>query len=217
MAAGTLNPGPRAQSMARRLARSAERAGLDAGDVARIVRAFHETLAARTELASTPEHFAYLHPARNVLILIEDLDVRSVELLVAACALTAALPADAARATAEAAATGRPDETIRTLTAAGEAGAARLVDEAVHALAGGGTHDDSTLEERLLACGAEARLLLLVDRLDRVRHLHLDTRADAAAVHAETTRVFLPLADRTHPLLARRFAWWARTFARRFL
>jgi hypothetical protein len=218
VAAGALNTHPRAQAMARRLERSAARAGLAADDVARVVRAFHDALTARAELAATPEHFAYLHPGRNVLILLEDLDVRSVELLVAAAALAAAVPPTSeSGATPEAAATGGSEEAVRMLTAAGEAGAAHLVEEAVRALVGEGADDDSSLEERLLACSADARLLLLVDRLDRVRHLHLDKTADAAAVHTETVRAFLPLADRTHPLLARRFAWWARTFARRFL
>ena len=57
----------------------------------------------------------------------------------------------------------------------------------------------------------------LAERLDHLRHLHLK-EPDAAAreVWREARDVWLPFADRTHPDLARRYAWWTRKFTKRY-
>jgi hypothetical protein len=76
---------------------------------------------------------------------------------------------------------------------------------------------DENMIERLVALGPGVSLAALAERLDHLRHLHL--RADRmdswADIHDEVLRAWLPFAQRVHPLLTRRYAHWARTFAAR--
>jgi hypothetical protein len=61
------------------------------------------------------------------------------------------------------------------------------------------------------------RLLALAERLDHARHLHLREPAVRAGFHRSVGEIYLPIAHRTHPRLARRYDWWWRMFRRRFL
>ena len=77
--------------------------------------------------------------------------------------------------------------------------------------------ETDTLLEDLIVASGDIRLIALAERLDHARHLHLRPRAHWAAFHESACSVYAPVARRTHPRLARRFEWWTRMFARRFL
>jgi hypothetical protein len=186
--------------MAARLERAVQRTGNDAGAAAAIGRAFRAAIDARAPTIDEPEHFAFLHPARNALILLEDVYGVPVHVAAAGVLLDGEHPALMLPPAAWA-------------QAAGAAAAGLLSDVPLS----GAIADDAELLEALLACDRPVRLLALADRLDFIRHLHLDTGADRHAAHARTGSVFLPIAQRTDPLFVRRFEWWLGTFARRFL
>jgi len=78
-------------------------------------------------------------------------------------------------------------------------------------------HGDEELAAKLVVLDHEVACAALAERLDHLRHLHLK-EPDAAAreVWREARDVWLPFADRTHPDLARRYAWWTRKFTKRY-
>lgn len=73
------------------------------------------------------------------------------------------------------------------------------------------------LAEDLVGATAPVRLIALAERLDHARHLHLRDPSAWRAFHESIEAVYAPVAHRTHPRLARRYAWWLGTFRRRFL
>jgi hypothetical protein len=179
--------GDRTGAMADRLARAARDAGL-ADDAADIVATFRTVLDARSDIRD-PDHHAWLHPARNALILMEDIGVRdSAELRASICF-----------------------DGTRPAVPSG--------DPAVDRLLGAVPRAGERLLEDLVTAAEAPRRIALADRLDHARHLHLHLQASESwtAFHRETHEVWLPVAERTHEVFARRFRWWTRMFERRWL
>ena len=74
------------------------------------------------------------------------------------------------------------------------------------------------LAERLLLADPEVQLIALAERLDHMRHAHLWPEASARrAAHELTETVYASIAERVHPTLARRYAWWCDMFERKYL
>jgi len=184
--------------MAERLAGEAEHAGLAPADVALVERAFDLAMQPRIERIADDHDPDFLHPARTVLILLEDagcLDARTL-------------------------AAGALCETVRLELAVPSARVEAALDPAVRALLDEVPVPERAGEdllERLVTAGEHARLIALAERLDHARHLHLRPAAGWQAFHALTCDVYLPLASRTDPTLERRLRWWCGMFARRFL
>jgi (p)ppGpp synthase/HD superfamily hydrolase len=197
MAGGPLSEHPRAVAMAMRLARTARRAGVADDDAERLSRALFAALDYRASAIDDPEDPAFLHPARNALILLDDLGVADPDVLIAATLLDAEQPALM--------------PSPETAVAIGGPRAAALL-AAVPLPA-----NAESLAEDLLTCDDASRLLALADRLDFVRHLHLVVHDDARGAHALTCSVYLPIAQHSHARLGQRFASWTGAFERRFL
>ena len=171
-----------------RLARRLEKAGLDERASGPVLEANAAALLHRLDVLRDEEHFEALHPSRTMLILLDDCDVVDATVLEAAASVES------------------------------EHDALRVDDPSPLAASVPLPHAqrERLLEELVIASG-EVRLLALAERLDHARHLHLRDRLEWAAFHASFGAVYLPIAHRTHPRLARRFDWWWRMFQRRFL
>lgn len=239
-APGAVSTGGRAGAMAARVADTARRAGVSEVGVRSIVAALDAAMRPRSERLDNDHHPDYLHPARTVLILLEDVGVVDPAALSAAAlaetlrpelavkVLTEPRAGSRAPSVAEAAATSR-DRPVREAGAGpdGSAGRADTSSLPPGSLAPGTLDilaevpcprtDPDTLLERLVTAPEPARLVALAERLDHARHLHLGDRAAWAGVHRETCEIYLPVAERTHDVLARRLRWWCGTFAERFL
>lgn len=176
-------PLDRAAAMRARLRTRVERAGWVTGDVARLDDALAAAFAARRTLAVGDP--ALLHPGRTALILLDDAELETPDAVIA----------------------GALCETLRPeLRAPVTDGAAAELVAAVPSRA----RDGERLLAALLAAAAEVRCIALAERLDHARHWHLRPRPEWAGLAAETEAVYLPVAERTHPTLARRFRWWCR-------
>lgn len=175
----------RATAMARRLTATGRRAGLDAPAAGGLADRFLDVLRARG--VADAQDPAYLHPARNALILMEDLGVADV------AEVSAAIGCDGVRRWTD----GASPEAAALLAAIPFPGDALL--------------------EQLVSAAEGVRRIALADRLDHARHLHLGPAETWTAFHAETRDVWLPVAERTHAVLARRLRWWTGMFERRWL
>ena len=178
----------RLREMHGRLARRLEKAGLDELASEQVLEAHAAALLHRLEVLGDDEHFEALHPSRTMLILLDDCDVVDATVLQAAPGV---------------------ESEHDPLRPAGVDGLAAAVPRP-------GTHGERLLEELVAASGV-VRLLALAERLDHARHLHLRERPAWAPFHTSFGAVYLPIAHRTHPRLARRYDWWWRMFRRRFL
>jgi (p)ppGpp synthase/HD superfamily hydrolase len=190
--------GLRAEAMARRIARAAERAGLAEAERSLLDRAFRLAMEPRRRRLADDHDPDFLHPGRTVLILLEDVGCRD-PLILAAAAVC---------------------ETLRPELAAPAAAIRDALGLAVHSLVAGVPVPDfagDELLEQLVVGDHAARLIALAERLDHARHLHLRPQAEWAAFHGVTCEVYLPVALRTDPTLARRFRWWSAMFERRYL
>ncbi|MBW3533596.1 MAG: hypothetical protein KY453_00040 [Gemmatimonadetes bacterium] len=135
-------------------------------------------------------HPDHLHPGRSVLVLLLDTELRDVTALAAAALVES--EREALRV--------EPEEVARRL--GGEVAAA------VAAIPPAGSPD---LAETLVLAERPLRLVALAERLDQVRHAHLWEDPDRARrAWTEARDVYGPVAERTHPLLARRFGAWCR-------
>lgn len=185
----------RAAAMAERLAIAARRVGMDERGAESVVRAFQLAMRPRIEHLPDDRHPDFLHPARTALILMEDLGVDSPDVVAA----------------------GVLAETLYPEFVADPADVdGRMIRELLRRLpmpAGEGDY----LAEALEAAPEAVRLIALAERLDHARHLHLREPDEWAAFHDETCRAYRPVAAETHPTLARRYDWWCRMFARRYL
>lgn len=184
----------RAEAMLARLLDTARKAGIDDDGAAGIERAYRAAMAPRAARLEDDHAPAFLHPGRTALILMDDLGVADPD-VVAAGALA---------------------ETIFPELAADVAGIDRDVAAILRELPVP-ARDGERLLERLVSAPDAVRLVALAERLDHARHLHLEPDLDWPAFHHETCAIYAPVAERIHPTLARRFAWWCRTFDRRFL
>lgn len=181
----------RARHMSLRLARHAARVGIKDGDL----------LAAAFQLAMAPRHCRldddhdprYLHPGRTALVAMDDAGVRDPVLLAAAILAETEEPCLAC-----------------DLGAVAETGDARL-QEALEVARGLPSPGCPDLTEKLVTAEEGVRLVALSERLDQLRHLRLwAEEARVREAGEEVVRVYLPMAERTHPVLARRFRWWVR-------
>lgn len=171
-----------------RLARRLERAGLDERSRVPVLEANAAALLHRMELLHDDEHFEALHTSRTMLILLDDCDVVDAAVLQAAAGIES------------------EHEALRVPDISPLAATVPIP----------GPSQGALIEELVVASG-EARLLALAERLDHARHLHLRDRAAWTAFHASFGAVYVPIAQRTHPRLARRCDWWWHMFRRRFL
>lgn len=192
MSLATARLGVRAEAFAGRLETTAHRAGIDEAGVARILAAYRSAMQRRERVLEDEHHPDYLRPGRTTLILLDDVGLRDPVLLAAGALLESRRP--------ELAATGTDDE-IRGLV------------EAIPTPARAG---ELLLEELLLA-DEPLRAIALAERLDQLRHLHLYDEEWWRPMHQEAAEIYLPLASRTHPILARRYRWWCRVFEERYL
>jgi len=186
----------RGSAMAASLARAAQTRGVDRPGVALLSRAYALAMAPRVEQLDDDHHPLYLHPGRTALILLRDAGVTEATVLAAACV------------------TESEDETF----AVGEGDIrAALGGEIARLVASLPRPRSGTWVEDLVSATEHVRLVVLAERLDHLRHAHLRAAGEEweRAVHAEGGAVYLPVAERTNPTLARRYRHWHRTFARR--
>ncbi len=184
----------RGRQMEVRLVHTAQERGIGPAGVELLERMHRVAMEVRNRLADDDHDPAYLHPGRSALILLNDAGERDPLTLAATLTLDSHMPEWAPSAAAIA------EPSVLELRAAVPLSGA----------------DD--LAERLVVAESNLRLMALAERLDQLRHAHLWTDLDARRVaHAEACSVYAPVADRTHPVLARRYAWWCRMFGARHL
>ena len=187
----------RGTAMAASVVRTARSTGLDDDGIELLSRAHVLAMAPRTRQLGDDHHPQFLHPGRTVLILLRDVGVADAEVLSAA------------------AVTESEDERLRVkLERVG-----RVLGNGVRSLVDRVPRPDSeSLSESLVTAPANVRLVALAERLDHLRHAHLRVGDEAwqRSAHAQAESVYLPVAERTHPLLARRYKHWCRTFRRRW-
>ena len=190
-----MSDGRRAASMSASVRDALLVLGVAPDGVDLVYRAHALAMETRLEQLEDDHHPAYLHPGRSVLILVRDV-AHSDPLTLAASALLES-ETDALRVSAR-----------RISTEVGS--------DVVSALEQIPASGDEALVERLVMLPEALRLVALAERLDQLRHAHLHPdRAWWAVIHEETTRAWLPVAERTHARLAQRYRHWQRTFARR--
>ena len=199
--------------MAARIARAAERAGVASEGVSTLLVAYTAAMTPRESGPSAPptdKHPVFLHPGRTVLILLEDLgETDACVLAVGALAESRdqelrADPVDVAQALAgfadRAAETFQWWERLPTPLWRQEVGAITMKPSS-----------DQDFLERAVTAPEPLRRVVLSEALDHLRHAHLwPSKLDRARAVQLAERVLAPVADRTHPVLARRFAWWIR-------
>lgn len=152
-------------------------------------------LSHREALLADEEDPRFLHPARSVLILMDDAEVSDADLLAAASLVE----------TGEAALV-VPAAVLATLPRAAAAYAASVPRPGA---------ERAELLESLVGAAPETRLIACAERLDLTRHAHMLPGFDAAHWLAEVLEVYLPVARRTHERLALRFERWAVAWQRR--
>lgn len=71
--------------------------------------------------------------------------------------------------------------------------------------------DGEVLAERLVTAPEPIAFIALAEYLDQLRHLRLWADPERVRARGEVTAgVLLPVAERVHPVLARRYRWWVR-------
>lgn len=176
--------------------------GAEAGTAA-VRSALHAALHRRDRLIDDDHDPRCLLPARTVRILIADAGVRHADTLAAAAfidSIDATLVADAA-------VLGEP--------------AARILghvplplERSLHAV---DAADGPELLERLVCAPPDASTIAVAERLDQARHLHMRPELPWVAFHAGMRDVYIPVAHRVAPVIARRMDRWAEAFGRRLL
>jgi (p)ppGpp synthase/HD superfamily hydrolase len=191
----------RGAKMEERVRRTAIEVGVDAGGLRLVCGCHRAVMHIRDRDVADDHDPRYLHPSRSALILMQD--VREADPVVLAGTLLS------------------ESEDRELLVAAGDlaravqAQAVGRVLQVRDAVPQAGGED---VAERLVIATPEVRRAALAERLDHLRHAHLwSDVARRRRAHAEAESVYLPVAQRTHPELARRLGWWCRMFARRHL
>jgi len=187
--------GERASHMARSLSEALRAAGVPEVDAPRIERAYVVAMGPRVARLEDDHHPAYLHPGRTALVLLRDVGPS------AAPALASAILHESS------------DDDLRVPL---EQVVREVGPEVADEIAGLPLPRAEDLAERLVTLDTPGRLAVLAERLDHLRHLHLRNGREAwPALHEEVRSIWWPVAERTHPRLATRYAHWVRTFARR--
>jgi (p)ppGpp synthase/HD superfamily hydrolase len=74
--------------------------------------------------------------------------------------------------------------------------------------------DSPDLVEALVTADPDTAAILLAEWLDQLRHVRLWAPEDRVEeAHRLTREVYLPVAERGHETMARRFGWWLRRVA----
>jgi len=187
----------RSDHMAVRLSRTVRELG-GGEDVAAFVGLAHRAaMAPRVRVIEDDHDPDFLHPGRSALVLLLDLGDLRPAVLAAAMSLDSERPELAL-----------PVALVREV----------LGNEVEELVAGVPLPGDEALAEKLVTADDLVRRVALAERLDHLRHAHLwpDPERRRRA-HARAVAVYAPVAARTHPALARRYAWWCRMFERRHL
>lgn len=194
--------------MQERLERQLAKAGLAAPARAQVLDASGRAMTHRAGVLRDDTHFETLHPGRTVLILLDDCGITDADVLTAAALVETEHSTLRIGAEATLRASGRkPSRTGPHVPSA------RALASGVPVPASAG---DALLEELIVAAEA-VRRIALAERLDHARHLHLRELSVWSDFHRLIDDVYLPVARRSDDRLARRLAWWYRTFQRRFL
>lgn len=202
---GPGGPGPpdalagRARAMVRSVLSATHRRGGTGQDLSVLRRALELALEPRATALPDDHHPAYLHPGRVALILVRDEGRAEPRLLASAALLESRDPS-----------LGVPLPRIEA-----ELGA-ELTAEIAGILERAPRPGCEDLAERLVVLGRDAAAAVLAERLDHLRHEHLRTPMTPwPELLEETRRVWLPVAEREAPQMARRYRHWLRTFGRR--
>lgn len=182
--------------MAASVVRTARSTGVEDEGIELLSRAHMLAMEPRARQLPDDHHPQFLHPGRTVLILLRDVGVTDAGVLCAA-----------------------------TLTESEDAHL-RVSPERVGQLLGDGIRSlldrvprpgSELLAEELVTAPTDVRLVALAERLDHLRHAHLRTLEASwrHRIHAQAESVYLPVAERTHSMLARRYRHWCRTFPMR--
>ena len=196
MSEGSLAAPSRWERMADRLDRTATMHGV--GETGRLLigQGFRAAMVPRLEVIPDDHHPNYLHPGRTAAILLDDVGLNEPVALAAACLVDTQWPE-------------LEPSNAEVLDRAGQA----VLDfrECVP------RPGSERLLEDLLGSESQVGLVALAERLDHLRHAHLWGDLEAArAAHVEGSRVYLAMAERTHPLLARRYTHCCRTFLKKY-
>jgi hypothetical protein len=201
--------------MAARLERTLAAAGLGAAEAHRILEA-HDAAGVHRAMLLPPDEDdpRWLHPGRNILILMEDGGVREAEWLALVAGLDQGRPALVdPRVRDQAVARGLPPFlpviSDRGLPPGGRDLEGRDPEgQDPEAPPHVGLPDDAWCESVLLL-DADGLATVLADALDHLRHLHLQPAgSDRARVARWAAEWLLPLAVRSGGTLERRFRWW---------
>jgi (p)ppGpp synthase/HD superfamily hydrolase len=180
--------------MAEKLAVYAQRAGVT--DIGLVLQAYQLAMQPRLEHLADVFHHDMLHPARTALILLENVGITAARVLAAAQVIETCVPR--LRVV--------PEEIAAALGADVAALAAAVPDPVA---------DRETLVEQLVTADDNVALIALAERLDHARHLHMRAPREWRDYFEQTVTVYLPLAQRLHPELQRRFERWAGAFEQR--
>lgn len=184
----------RATQMAASLRRAAARLGLGEGEADWLKEVFRVAMARRLMALDDDHHPACLHPGRSALVLVHDVGRVGADVLATAMLL----------------------ESRDLQWRASDAEVRHVAPELPERLAAVPHPGDEDLVERLVLLDPGTLLAALAERLDHLRHEHLrEPLTPWPELHAEVGAVWLPMAERAHPQLARRYRHWHRTFARR--
>lgn len=187
--------GDRCGAMAASVVKSARAHGLAPEGIDLVSRAHALAMNCRVEALDDDHDPSYLHPGRSVLVLLRDVGQVPAEIL------------------ATAAVHDSEDHDLRVSRDAVRDALGDAVADMVESLPLPG---DERLTERLVILEEGPRLAALAERLDHLRHAHLrEDRTWWRAIHEEAGAAWVPVAERTHPMLATRYRHWYRTFARR--
>ncbi|MEX2532319.1 MAG: hypothetical protein WD960_16245 [Gemmatimonadota bacterium] len=209
--------------MTGRLARTLRRAELDEGVASAVMEVLAAALGHREALLQDPHDHRLLHPARSVLVLLEDAEVREGELLAAVAAHDSRFPGLALRKPPwPGAVPGDPEGVIRELplpcwvlnTPEPSPPSAVRADLSAEASPPDGLADERLLEA-LVALSDPLLTVALCEALDHLRHLHVEEGRPQLERGIELARsVYLPASSRMGGVLERRFRWWHDTLGR---
>jgi hypothetical protein len=198
--------------MGRRVARALARAGVQADPIARVGVALELAMARRIERIQDDHDPRFLHPARTILVLVEDVGLLAPGPLVVAPLLDSVDPGLSASDEAVLGALGPETEEARR-------GLPRLPG----GLLGPASGDEEDAWFRAMSALEPVWLAtMLAEALDHARHLHLLPSSEGRGLGAARVgRFMIPLASRCGAgmegadVLERRFGWWWRRVGRR--
>jgi (p)ppGpp synthase/HD superfamily hydrolase len=183
----------RDRAMEGRVARTVEDAGLAPDAVALVVAAHRLAMGPRLDRILDPHDPDFLHPGRTALILLLDTQLRDPVALAAAALV----------------------ESERDELRVGRDAIEDTLGDAVGVFVGSVPISEEGLVEALVTAPEAVRTVALAERLDHCRHAKFWVDRDAQVrIHDQAETVFGPVAERTDPALARRFAHWAEAFGR---